>query len=91
MKMNNDYIYEAIKKSIINDIELAYEVFKEEEYDNLEGVILQLNSTKGFGEFIKKDPVKLADFMEHLYNNLEFLVHISFTNQGEDEFYPLLG
>ena len=87
----NDQLYEGIKKKLTEDIIIAYEVFKEEEYDNLEGVILQLNSTKGFGEFIKKDPVKLADFMEHLYNNLEFLVHISFTNQGEDEFYPLLG
>ena len=91
MTKNNDYIYEAIKKSILHDIEIAYEVFKEENYEKLEGVILQLNSTKGFGDFIKNDASKLADFMEHLYNNLEFIVHIAFTEQGEDEFYPLLG
>ena len=91
MKMNNDLIYEAIKKSILHDIEVAYEVFKQEGYDNLEGIILQLDTRNGFGQFIKNDHDKLADFMVHLYTNLEFHVNITFTDQDEDEFFPLLG
>lgn len=91
MKTNNDLIYKAIKKSIIDDIEVAYEVFKQERYDNLEGIILQLNTRNGFGEFIKNDHEKLADFMVYLYKNLEFQVNITFTDQDEDEFFPLLG
>jgi hypothetical protein len=90
MKMN-DCLYEAIKKSMVEDLKIAYEVFKDEGYENLEGVILALNPLKDFGSFIKNDPVKLGDFYEHLYSSVDFIVHIAFNIDGEDEFYPLLG
>ena len=90
MKMNNEQIYKAIKVKILDDLEIAYEVFKEEEYENLRGVILQLNSSKGFGEYLKNDHSKLSDFIEHLYEHLDFLVHITFSEDVEEEFFPLL-
>lgn len=90
MKTSNEQLYQAIKIKILDDLNIAYEVFKEEGYENLGGVILQLNSTKGFGEYIKNDPKKLSDFLEHLYTHLDFLVHITFGEHVEEEFFPLL-
>lgn len=87
--MNNEQLYHAIKIKIIDDLNIAYEVFQEEEYDTIKGVILQLNSTRGFGQYIKNDPSKLSDFLEHLYENLDFLVHITFDENAEEEFFPL--
>lgn len=83
-----NYLYEGIKRKLTEDLILAYEVFKEEDYPDLEGVILSLNSSKGFGLFLKSYPEKLANFSEYLYNNLEFTVKIAFLD--EDEFYPLI-
>ena len=90
MKTSNEQLYQAIKIKILDDLNIAHEVFKEEGYENLGGVILQLNSTKGFGEYIKNDPKKLSDFLEHLYMHLDFLVHITFGEHVEEEFFPLL-
>ena len=90
MKITNDHVYEAIKKSIINDVQIAYEVFKEEGYDNLEGVILCLNSFSKFSIYLKENPVKLADFTECLFTSFDFIVQLSFVKDGEDEFYPLV-
>ena len=90
MKMSNEQLYQAIKIKIIEDLNIAYEIFKEENYNNLGGVILQLNSSKGFGQYIKNDPAKLSDFLEHLYTHLDFLVHITFDEHVEEEFFPLL-
>jgi hypothetical protein len=86
----NDCLYEGIKKSMIDDLKIAYEVFKEEKHENLEGVILALNPQGGFSKYLKENPAKLAEFFEYLYVNLDFVVHISFNNDGEDEFYPFL-
>jgi len=90
MKTSNEQLYQAIKIKILDDLNIAYEVFKEEGFENLGGVILQLNSTKGFGEYIKNEPKKLSDFLEHLYTHLDFLVHITFGEHVEEEFFPLL-
>lgn len=86
----NDCVYEGIKKSLTEDIILAYEVFKEEGYENLEGVILSLNSFKGFGSFLVSNPTKLSDFSNHIYENIDFIVHLAFSKDQEDEFYPLI-
>ena len=86
----NDYVYEGIKKNLTEDLIIAYEVFKEEGYEDLEGVILSLNSSKGFGSFLVSNPSKLADFSNHVYENIDFIVHLAFIKDQEDEFYPLL-
>lgn len=87
----NDQLYKGIKKSMVEDLIIAYEVFKEEDYENLEGVILALNPLGNFGKYLKENPAKLADFYEHLYLSVDFIVHIAFNIDGDDEFYPLLG
>ena len=89
MKIKNDQIYTMIKKKMIDDLIIAYEVFKEEEHPDLRGVILALNSSGNFGSYLKNTPGKLADFTEHLYANLDFVVHLAFSNEFEDGFYPL--
>jgi hypothetical protein len=86
----NECLYEGIKKNLTEDLLVAYEVFKEEGYENLEGVILSLNSSKGFGSFLVANPSKLADFSNHVYENIEFIVHLAFSKDQEDEFYPLI-
>ena len=86
----NDCVYEGIKKNLTEDLIIAYEVFKEEGYDDLEGVILSLNSSKGFGSFLVSNPSKMADFSNHVYENIDFIVHLAFIKDQEDEFYPLL-
>ena len=87
----NDYLYEGIKISLTNDLKVAYEVFKQEGYENLEGVILSLTPSKGFGQYLKENPVKLADFSEHIFSNIDFVVHLAFSKDtNEDEFFPLI-
>jgi hypothetical protein len=90
MKIKNEQIYTMIKKKMIDDLIIAYEVFKEEEHPDLRGVILALNSSGNFGSYLRNNPSKLADFTEYLYNNLDFVVHISFSNDFNDEFFPFI-
>lgn len=85
-----NYLYEGVKRKLVEDLIIAHEVFKEEGYENLEGVILSLNNSKGFGMFLKQHPSKLADLSEHLCNNLDFVVQIAFLEKGKEEFYPLI-
>lgn len=90
MKNSNEQLYIGIKKRLLEDLIIAYEVFKEEEYEGLEGVILSLNSSGNFGSYLRNNPDKLADFSESLYSDLNFVVHLAFTNDLEDGFYPLI-
>lgn len=85
-----NYLYEGVKRKLTEDLIIAYEVFKEEEYEDLIGVILSLNNSKGFGLFLREHPEKLADFSEHLYTALDFTVHLAFLEDGSDDFYPLI-
>jgi hypothetical protein len=89
MKMN-DQLYEGIKKRLTEDLIIAYEVFKEEEHQNLEGVILSLNPLNNFGKYLRENPDKLADFSGHLYENIDFIVHLAFNKEFDDEFFPLI-
>lgn len=86
----NDKLYEAVKKSIVEDLNVAYEVFLEEGYKNLEGVILSLNPLKGFGLYLKENPQKLGDFADHLFTCVDFTVHLAFDKDSEDEFFPFI-
>ena len=90
MKMNNEMIYNAIKVSIIDDLNIVYEVFKEEGIENLEGVIVYLNSLRGLGSYLKNNTIKLAEFIEHLIHNLDFHVQLSFGEKDDDEYFPLI-
>lgn len=85
----NDILYKAIKKSLIEDIKGVYDYFKENT-ENLEGVIIQFNSSRGIGEYLKDNPKKLTDMIEYLYNNLNFSIRLVITREGDDEFYPLI-
>lgn len=87
---NNDKIYGAIKKSLTDDLIIAYEVFKEEEHKGLIGVKLVLNPSGEFAKYLRENPDKLADFTEHLYSNIEFNVHLIFSKEFEDGFFPLI-
>jgi hypothetical protein len=87
----NDCLYEGIKKSITEDLKVAYEVFKEEGHENLEGVILSLNPLGNFGKYLRENPAKLADFSEHIFCNIDFVVHLAFNKDSQDdEFFPLI-
>lgn len=89
-KKMNDYVFEAIRKSLSEDIKLAYEVFKEENKNQeLSGIAIHLNSTKGFGEYLKNNPNRIKDLLEPLYQELEFCIKIVFDTEGDEEFYPL--
>lgn len=89
-KIINDAIFESIKKSLVDDMQIAYEVFKAEGHDDIEGVIFHINSTEGFGVYLKNNPSKLADLTDYLFSNLDFAINLIFSNEGEPEFYPLL-
>ena len=88
--MMNDQLYEGIQKKLTEDILIAYEVFKEEGHENLEGVILSLNSFGNFASYLRSNPTKLADFTEHIYANIDFIVHLAFSKEHDDELYPLI-
>lgn len=87
MVMNN-YIFDAIKASLTKDIGKAYVIFKDK-YNGVIGVTLHLNTTKGFGEYLKDHPDKVKELLEPLYMELEFPIKLIFTEKGEEEFYPL--
>lgn len=90
MKKMNDFVFDAIKKSLTDDIKIAYEVFKEENIDKeLSGVTIHLNSTKGFGEYLKNNPQYIRDLLEPLYQELDFCIKLVFSKDGDEEFYPL--
>ena len=88
--MMNDFVFNGIKKSLTEDLKIAYEVFKEENKNQeLSGVTLHLNSTKGFGEYLKNNPDKIKDLLEPLYRELDFCIKLVFSKDGDEEFYPL--
>ncbi len=88
--MMNDKLYEGIKKSLTDDLIIAYEVFKEEGHENLEGVVLALNPFGNFGNYLRENPDKMADFTGHLFENIDFIVHLAFSKEFNDEFFPLI-
>lgn len=87
--MMNDYLYEAIKMSLLEDIKGIYEYFNVDT-ENLEGVIVQLNSSKGLGDYLKCNPDKLTDMIEYLSNNLYFSIRLVLTKDAVEKFYPLV-
>lgn len=91
MMKNNmkDYVYEAIVKSIINDMKLAYDVF-DDEYEDLDGVILYLNtSSDGFGGYLYKHSEKIQDFALKINRGCDFNTKLIFTSTGQEGYYPL--
>lgn len=87
MVMNN-YIFDAIRASLTKDINKAYNIFKDK-YNDVIGVSLLLNTTRGFGEYLKNHPDKVKELLEPLYMDLKFPIKLIFTEKGEEEFYPL--
>lgn len=86
----NERLYEGIKKRLTDDIILAYEVFKNEQYPDLKGVVLALNSLGCFGSYIINNSKKLNEFSLYIADQVDFEVRITFSNDFEDGFYPLL-
>lgn len=92
MMKNNikDYVYEALVKSIIYDMKIAYEVFGAE-YVNNDGVILYLNTNKeGLGRYLSNHNEKIHDFALSINEDCDFNTKIIFTSSGDEGYYPLL-
>lgn len=85
----NDVLYEAIKKSLIEDIKGIYNYFQKDT-ENLRGVIVQLNSSKGLGNYLLSNPNKITNMAEYLSENLYFSIKLILTRDGDDELYPLI-
>lgn len=88
-KISNQVLYEAIKKSLIDDLNKANEIFNDE-IDNSAGVMLCLNTTKGFGRYLYNEPHKINELAKFLNSNVNFNVKIKFSKIGEEEFLPIL-
>lgn len=87
--MMNDMLYEAIKQALICDMKGMYNYF-ETNTENLRGVIVQINSSRGLGDYLKSNPDKITELAEYLFKHLNFSIKIVLTADGDDKFYPLI-
>lgn len=87
--MMNNYLYEAIRTSLLEDIKCIFEYFNEDT-ENLEGVIVQLNSSRGLGNYLISNPNKITEFVEYLSNNLYFSIKLIISKDDDEKFYPLV-
>lgn len=85
----NNYLYEAIRISLLEDIKGIFEYFNEDT-ENLEGVIVQLNSSRGLGNYLVSNPNKITEFVEYLSNNLYFSIKLIISKDDDEKFYPLV-
>ena len=85
----NDMLFEAIKQALICDMKGMYNHFKEDT-ENLRGVIVQINSSRGLGDYLKSNPDKITELAEYLFKSLNFSIKIILTAEGDDRFYPLI-
>lgn len=85
----NDYLYEAIRISLLEDIKGIFEYFNEDT-ENLEGVIVQLNSSRGLGNYLISNPNKITEFVEYLSDNLYFSIKLIISKDDDEKFYPLV-
>lgn len=87
--MMNKVLFRAIQKSLVSDIRGVYNTFSEE-YDDLQGLILQLNINRTLGEYLKQNPSKIEELVLYLNKEVDFRVKLIFTSTEEEKFYPLL-
>lgn len=87
--MMNKVLFRAIQKSLVSDIRGVYNTFSEE-YDNLEGLILQLNINRTLGEYLKQNPSKIEELLLYLNKEVDFKVKLLFTSTEEEKFYPII-
>lgn len=87
--MNNEYIFEAVKMSLLLDIKKVYEYYKVTEPET-RGVELKFNISNGFGEYIYNNNDKLMELIEYFNKSISFPYRFIFEKEGEEEFYPLL-
>lgn len=85
----NSYLYEAIRISLLEDIKGIFEYFNEDT-ENLEGVIVQLNSSRGLGNYLISNPNKITEFVEYLSDNLYFSIKLIISKDDDEKFYPLV-
>lgn len=85
----NEAIYEAIKQALICDMKGMYNYFKRDT-ENLKGVIIQINSSRGLGDYLTSNPEKITEMAEYLFSHLNFSIKIVLTADGDDRFYPLI-
>lgn len=88
-KLSNDLIFEAIKKTLVEDFKKANRVFSMST-NNSRGVMLSLNTSKGFGKYLYENPHKIKVLAKHINSNVDFNVKLIFAKTGEEEFYPLI-
>ena len=87
--MNNEYIFEAIKMSLLLDIKKVYEYYKINEPE-VRGVELKFNVSNGFGEYIYNNTDKLMELIEYFNKHVQFPYKFIFDKEGEEEYYPLM-
>ena len=87
--MMNKVLFRAIQKSLVADIRGVYNTFSEE-YDNLQGLILQLNINRTLGEYLKQNPSKIEELLLYLNKEVDFKVKLLFTSTDEEKFYPII-
>lgn len=87
--MINDYLFEAIKMSLLLDIKKVYEYYKVNE-PQVKGVELKFNINNGFGEYIYSNKDKLIELIEYFNESVNFQYKFIFDKEGDEEFYPLM-
>lgn len=87
--MNNEYIFEAIKMSLLLDIKKVYEYYKVNE-PSVRGVELKFNVSRGFGEYIYNNHDKLKELIDYFTTSISFPYRFIFDTEGDEEFYPLM-
>lgn len=86
--IDNNLISEAIKRSLVEDMNKAYMNFKDS--IDLKGIILKVNINNGYGRYLYSDLEKIQDLTKYLAKNLAFPTKIIFAKDGDEELYPMI-
>lgn len=87
--MNNEYIFEAIKMSLLLDTKKVYEHYKVTDPE-IKGIKIKFNISHGFGEYIYNNSDKLMELIDYFNKSVNFPYKFIFDKEGEEEFYPLI-
>lgn len=86
----NNVLFEAIKIKLLEDITNVYNYYISQN-SFVKGVEFKFNVTNGFGEYIYTNHDKLIELVRYFNENITFPYRFYFDEEGEEEFYPMMG
>ena len=88
-RMNNDILFECLKRSVTYDLLKVHKKLKEE-YPDLKGIAISFNTSLKFGQYLLENPKRIHKLIETLYEVIPFEIKVILTRDIDEGYYPIL-